>query len=186
MIHRLKNISTITTGIYSKTTSTSNVYYIQARDFDSNYNLLDNLEPSVILSPNIEKHLLAKGDVIFASKGFDRFAFVFNNEVTPAVPSSIFMTIRKLNTNIISSDFLAWYLNHPNTQLYFARIAKGSVIPSINKKMIGDLEIEIPSINKQKQILRIDLLRKKEIEITNQILKLKSILLNQKLLNVLN
>ena len=185
MIYKLKDISKITTGIYSKTTSTSSVYYIQARDFDGNYKLFDNLEPSVAMSANIEKHLLTKGDILFASKGFDRFAFMYNNEIAPAVPSSIFMAIRKLEINIILPEFLVWYLNHPKTQLYIDRIAKGSVIPSINKKMIGDLEIKIPSINQQKQILRIDLLRKKEIEITNKILKLKSTLLDQKLINVL-
>ncbi|MDZ7743754.1 MAG: hypothetical protein U5Q03_18975 [Bacteroidota bacterium] len=100
---KLKDIAKITTGVYRKASSAGDVFNLMARDFDNYGNLKPDREPSIILNENIEKHFLSKGDILFASKGFDNFAYIFNEEVKPAVASSMFLILKKLKQDINSS-----------------------------------------------------------------------------------
>ena len=182
----IKNIAKLTTGVYSKTSSMGDVYYIQGRDFDQYGRLKSNLRPSVIRSNTIEKHILSYGDVLITAKGFDHNAISYKCEVAPAVASSMFILIRDIDQNVVLSDFLVWYLNHPNTQAYLARMAKGTALPAINKKIIGNLEVPIPSLEKQKIIMHIGSLRIREKQLKNDLVAMQETLINQQLLNALN
>ncbi len=181
MVSKIKNIANITSGIYAKPYSTGEVYYIQARDFN-NYGLLKTELESVLLwDGTTEKHFLMDGDVIIASKGFDNFSATYRSQVTPAVASSIFLVIRNIDQSKILPEYLSWYINHPDTQKFLKRMSKGTNLPSLNKKIIGDLEIEIPSIRKQELILKISELRIREKQLKDNIEELKENLLIQQL-----
>ncbi|MCF8234714.1 MAG: restriction endonuclease subunit S [Bacteroidales bacterium] len=182
---KLKDIAKITTGIYRKASSAGDVFNLIARDFDKYGKLKPDREPSIILNESIEKHFLSKGDILFAAKGFDNFAYVFNEEVKPAVASSMFLVLKNLNRHLILPDYLAWLLNHPNTQKKFKSMARGTNLPSISKQSLGDLEIPIPNIEKQKLIIKISDLYKKELQLKDEIRKLKDKLINQKLYNTI-
>jgi hypothetical protein len=49
----------------------------------------------------------------------------------------------------------------------------GTSIVSISKSTLEDLEIKIPSIEKQKIILKIEVARKQEIKLNNKLQELK-------------
>lgn len=182
----IKDITTITTGIYTKTHSKGSVFYLQARDFDKYKTLKTNLEPNITNANSIKKHLLNKGDVLIAAKGFDNFAVMYNKDVSPAVASSIFIVLRNIDNSIIMPEFLVWFLNHPKTQLLLKKNAKGTSLPSINKKHIGEMEIPIPNIKKQKLIMEVGKLNIQEKQLHSKIQRLKETIINQQLINVLN
>ncbi|MDZ7743753.1 MAG: restriction endonuclease subunit S [Bacteroidota bacterium] len=80
---------------------------------------------------------------------------------------------------------MTWFLNHPNTQKKFKRLARGTNLPSISKQSLGDMEIPVPNIEKQKLIIKISDLYKKELQMKDEIRELKNKLVNQKLYNAI-
>ena len=186
MIKTIKDIAKITTGYYAKTHSNGDVFYLQARDFDKYKGLSPNLEPNISGSDSLVKHYLNKGDVLFAAKGFDNFAATYAGGVEPAVASSIFIVLRGIDDSIILPEYLTWFINQPSSQLHLKRISKGSSLPSINKQGIGDFEIVIPDMKIQKMVMEIGKLRDSEKQYVEEIQKLKDIVINHQLLEVLN
>jgi len=184
MIIKLKDICKISTGVYVKTDRVGDVYYLQARDFNSYNQLEDDLKPEVLGGNINKKHFLKSGDVIVAAKGVNHFVFTYNKEVTPAVASSMFIVLREFNKEKVDSGFVTWYINHPKTQRYLDRSSKGSGIPSINKSIVGDLEINLPSIDKQRLILSTDKLKIKANQLQEKIAVLKNEVLNEQLIQL--
>ncbi len=182
---KVKDISKISTGIYTKTSAVGDVYYLQARDFDEHRKLKVGLNPNISGSNAVCKHLLQKGDLLIAAKGGDFFAAVYNDEVTPAVASSMFLVLREVNQQMILSQFLAWQINHPNVQKQLTAGAKGTNLLSINKSTVGELELWAPTMDKQRAILHFEQLRNKERHLTDRITALKNKVIDQKILNTL-
>ncbi|WP_338360074.1 restriction endonuclease subunit S [Yeosuana marina] len=182
---KLQNICHISTGVYVKTERIGDVYYIQARDFDKYLNLELGLKPEIYSGNINNNHYLKSGDIIIAAKGFHHFAFTFKEQVMPAVASSMFIVLRQIDRNKAIPDFITWYINHPKTQTHLSRVSKGSSLPSINKSIIGELEISIPSLEKQELILTISKLRVEESRLKECIEDLKDDLINEKLINIL-
>ena len=182
---KIKDITKISTGIYSKTSKNGEVYSLQARDFDKFRVLKKMIEPNTIMDKSIEKHFLKENDVLMAAKGNDFFASVYEKQVYPAVASSMFLVLREVDQSYISSEYLAWYVNQPNIQKFLNSLAKGTNLPSINKKILGDLEVEIPDQLTQNIVLKINLLRTKEKQLLGQLEELKDKLINEQLINTL-
>ena len=180
----ISNLCEINTGVYEKPTVGGMVYYIQSRDFNDYLEFNDNIVPELQESPKFKKHYLQKGNILIAAKGGNYFAVVYNGEVSPAVASSTFIVLRELNEAKVLPGFLAWFLNHPKTQLYFSAHAKGSNIPYISKNLIMELEIELPSLEAQKWVLKIYQLRLCEKKLVEKIESLKETIINEKLIRV--
>lgn len=181
---KLKDIVKITSGLFSQTHTGAEIYYLMARDFDNNFHLKQNIEPRISDSEKLNKHLLTNGDILFAAKGNNLFAAVFEGEVSPAVASSVFLVLRLKNG--IEPHFIAWYLNHPETQKLLWNLSTGSSIPSINKSSLAEVEIPIPDLKIQQKIVQFEKLRLKEKEIKRELNKLQEELLNYQLLNIVN
>lgn len=184
MLIKIRDICEISTGVYVKTQRVGDVFYFQARDFDKYKNLDENIKP-VVLSHSIkEKHFLQFGDVIIAAKGLDHFAFTYKDQIKPAVASSMFIVLKKIDENKVLPNFISWYINHPKIQAFLIVSSKGSGIPSINKNTIGDIKINLPSIKKQRLIIAINDKKKREKQLKEQIDDLKETLLDQQLINL--
>jgi len=54
---KLNAIADIHSGVYSNTITNGDVYYFQARDFDENRQLVNNLTPTLNFSENLKKTL---------------------------------------------------------------------------------------------------------------------------------
>lgn len=184
MTARLNEICSIGSGVYQKPGSHCEVYYLQARNFDQHFNLKEDIKPVLSSSEQLIRHFIHKGDVLVASKGNDNFAVAFGEEVKPVVASSMFLVLREIDRKLIFPEYLAWYINHPSTQDLLCLLAKGTNLPSINKKILGNLEIEIPSLKKQQLILKVSALRLRERQIKDKLEELEEKQLNQQLLKV--
>jgi restriction endonuclease S subunit len=183
---KLGEFATINSGVYSSTIQAGDVYYLQARDFDSERKLIDSLSPVLTYSKSIESHFLTKGDVLIVVKGVSFLAAVYHEECSPAVASSVFSVVRIKDEKNVLPEYISWFINLPQTQNHLLAQSKGSAIPSINKKVLLDLIVPVPSIQKQKLILKIAQLREKEKNLYKKMNKLKEIKLNQLIINSLN
>lgn len=182
----LKHISSIQTGVFAKPTAEGEVIYLQAKHFDESGLLSTTLHPDLMTDRISDKHLLIKGDVLFAAKGTKNFAAVYNIEM-PAVASTSFFVIRLEEgfKDKISPEFLAWLINHPEAQVFLKGQAMGSSIASISKGVLEKLEISIPTIKTQELILNISKLRTKEIKLKQQIEVLRDKQIQQQVLNAI-
>lgn len=184
----LAYIANIQTGIYALPVKTGKVVYLQAKHFNENGILLDAVEPELPFNPQTEKHLLNDGDIIFAAKGSKNFAAKYENKNGPSVASSTFLVL-KINDEFrekISPDYLCWFLNHTKTQELIKATARGSSMISISKTALQELEITIPTMEKQNLIVKIHALQNAELRIMNQIQKLKEQYTQQLLLTAIN
>lgn len=186
MKQRLGDIATITSGIYSKFGQSGTAIYLQANFFNGAGQLEKYIRPNLVLNKQTEKHLLNEGDILFASKGTKNFAVSIKNKMGACVASSIFLVLRIKNDlpKIVLPEFLVWFLNHPQNQTYLKSKAIGTGLPSISKKVLEDMEITLPKISTQQNIIIIDELRKREKQLKNKIETLREKQIQQLLHNL--
>ena len=107
---------------------------------------------------------LMKGDVIFAARGARNYAALIDQSRERIVSSPHFYIIRIKNQSLLP-EFLVWQLNQKPLQNYFDRSAEGSLTKSVRRSVLENAEINIPMLQKQKQILGLHntLLREKQL-----------------------
>lgn len=181
---KLSNIAKVHSGIYAKPELEGNVYYVQARHFDHQHQFNKNVKPDLKADGKIERHFLQPGDVLVAAKGNDHFAVEYKGIIKPAVASSMFIVIKPKSNSVLPS-FITWFINQKKTQNVLADVSKGTALPSITNSDLGNIEIPVPTIEKQKLILQIYDLYLKENEILNQIHSLREQQIVQKIINAL-
>jgi restriction endonuclease S subunit len=178
-------IATITSGIYAKPGFEGEVYYLQASHFNEQHQFDFSVKPNLILTDPIRKHLLKHGDILIAAKGNDNFAVVCKGKLEFAVASSVFMVIKVTEPENVLPEYLAWFINHPQTQQQLHISSKGSSFPSIAKSDIEEITLPIPSIKKQQHLIYLYELFQKQLQIKKRIITLNEKLFHQQLLNTL-
>jgi len=172
MQSKLSKIATIQTGVYAKPSHHGDAIYLQSRHIDSSGDFDKNLQPDITLDDRTSKFILKSGDLLFTAKGYKNISVIYESKLGLAVASSTFFIIR-VNNNVVTPEYLSWFLNHPRTQKYLKAQAKGASPPSISIGTLEELQIEVPDIAAQQEILRVHSLRKKEASIIQQIEVLK-------------
>lgn len=176
MYIKLRDIASVRSGIYLKELPKGDAVYLQIKDFDG-LKLADNqLKQTVILS-DASNHLLREGDLLFAAKGTSNFCVKYPLEIGNAVASSAFFVI-KINSNKVLPDFIAWFLNLPNTLALLRSRSVGSSIPSITKGMLEELSLNLPDIQTQKKIVEFNKLQIRETELFSAISQNRTLLNN--------
>jgi restriction endonuclease S subunit len=178
------DISTVQTGFFTKPLGEGDVIYLQVKHFNELGQLQSALHGDLLSAYISEKHLLKDGDVLFAAKGSKNFAAVFENHNEPAVASTSFLVIRLTDKKVLP-QYLAWFLNSHATQTLLKSQAIGTSIPSISKHVLENLEIAVPSIEKQKAILQITKLRNKEKSLKQEIETLREKQIQQQIINAI-
>jgi len=179
--HLIKDIATTQTGLFARPSEIGEAVYLQSKYFDDNGILKYELIPDLPLNQISDKHILRDGDVLFSAKGTKNFATVYECKYNVAVASTSFFVLRTIGSNILP-EYLSWFLNNPQTQRLIKDKARGTDIPSIRKTDIEDLEIPLPSIEKQRLIAELSNLAKKETELRVQLTDLKKKIVEQKIL----
>ena len=177
---KLNNIATIQTGVFAKTTPNPDALYLQQSDFDSRGELRDTAQPTI--ATDNPKHLLAAGDLLLASKGNNNICVIVPEIEQKCVASPSFLVIRLRDKSAILPEFVAWYLNLPTVQNTLAAQARGTSIMSISKATLGELEIPIPPIERQKKYIELSKLQKREQQLYATIAERRRQILDYKMI----
>ena len=177
---KLNNIATIQTGVFAKTTPNPDALYLQQSDFDSGGELRDTAQPTI--ATDNPKHLLTAGDLLLASKGNNNICVIVPEIEQKCVASPSFLVIRLHDKSAILPEFVAWYLNLPTVQNTLAAQARGTSIMSISKATLGELEIPIPPIERQKKYIELSKLQKREQELYKTIAERRKQILDYKMI----
>lgn len=179
---RLLELAEIFSGIYAKNVPTGDIACLQVKDL-----LMSSPETTaahIDYTPKMANYILRKGDLLFAGKGTTYLCQVFNFDML-AVPSTTLYSIR-LRSDIISPEYLCWYMNHPSIVALIKTAQAGSSTPLIHKPTLENLEIIIPDKKTQQLVVNLSNLQKQEEHILKEIAVKRRQITNQLLINVLN
>ena len=179
---QLKNIATIQTGVYIKPSPNSDTLYLQLSDFDKDGNFIDRIVTYVSIPEKNNKHLLSSKDLLFAAKGNKNICIITPETNKTCVASPSFIVIRIKDKEKILPEYVAWYLNSLFIQKLLQNNALGSAIKSITKNVLEDLEIPIPSVERQKAYIALDQLQKQEQNIYKIIAEKRKQILDYKMI----
>lgn len=180
---KLNTIVNISSGINERKNPQGTIYYLGASDFIEDHTINPLIEPSLIPSSKLEKHFLTKDDVVVLAKGHHGFiAHTITDNSKLMVASSVFMVLRNADSSVLPS-YIAWYINLKSTQNELKGFSRGTALPAINRTILGALEIDVPELNIQKNIVALDDLKKQESKLTLQLDRLKNNHLEQLLKN---
>lgn len=178
---KLGDIAQIVSGVYAKESPTGEIACLQVKDLT-----MPSPETSVShieYTAKLNNYLLKKGDLLFAGKGSTYLCEIFDLNIK-AVPSTTLYYIRP-DTNIVSAEYLRWYLNHPSIVAKIKTAQVGSGTPLIHKPTLEQLMIIVPDLETQRKIVEIAGLQKREKEIMESIAAKKMQITSQILFNEL-
>ena len=178
---KLKNIAELYSGVYLKGSPMGKIACLQVKDLLMSFP--DTTATYIEYVPKLDNYLLKKGDLLFAGKGTTYLCVVFDFKF-PAVPSTTLYSI-KLRSDIISPEYLCWYLNHPSVVAAIKTAQAGTGTPIIHKPTLENLEIIVPDHDTQRRIVELSSLQKREKEILEAIAEKRMQITNQILINEL-
>ena len=109
-----------------------------------------------------EHHLAQRGDLVFRSRGSLTTAAVLLEDPGKAVVAAPLLRIRVTKKDLVLPEYLNWYISQRDAQIFLTSRAKGTVQKMISKQAIEDLEVALPSLEKQKNILELAMLSARE------------------------
>jgi len=86
-----------------------------------------------------------------------------------------FYVIRVQHTKILPS-YLAWFLRTTKAATHFALRRKGTLVQNVQLKDVLELELPLPSIEKQQSIIELDALLMQERELAERLADLNQLL----------
>ena len=109
-----------------------------------------------------EHHLAQKGDLVFRSRGQITTAAILLENPGKAVVAAPLLRIRIAKPDKILPEYLNWYISQRDAQIFLASRAKGTVQKMISKQAIEDLEVYLPTLKQQKNIVELAKLSARE------------------------
>jgi type I restriction enzyme S subunit len=140
--------------------------------------------------PSRAKRIINQGDILYSSVRPNLKGYVYINDViVNGIASTGFAQIRVKNTNIILSKYLYYIMTTDFITNELVSKAKGAQYPAVSFDDFENIEISIPSIKRQKEIIEycennVNLIKLLEKEIEQNKLEAKLFLSN--IINIQN
>lgn len=178
---RLKDIATIQTGIYLKSSPSPDTYYLQVNDFDEDGALRPMVEPTTSVAPRATHHLLTANDLLLAAKGGKNFCATAPTQIGPCVASPSFLIIRIDDPTRVLPEYVCGFLNLPATRQLLTAQSKGSAIVSLSKSDLEEVEIPLLPLERQRICIALIRLQRREQTLYTAIAELRKQIMDYKL-----
>jgi len=154
-VKKISEFSTIKYGYTAKSSFEFNgPKYLRITDIQNN-NVDWALVPNCVISDDeISKYKLKEGDIVFARTGATTGKSYLINEVKNSVFASYLIRVQIIDESILSK-YLYLFFQSESYWLQIQSGISGSAQGGVNAKKLGDMSLPIPSINEQKQIVKI-------------------------------
>ncbi len=139
-------------------------------------------DPKEAVKPD---HYLRPGDILFPNRGTRTTAHVFDLPDKNVVVGAQFFVIRPESTDILP-EYLAWYLRTDVAAQHFQLRRKGTLVQTIQRMDIGELEVPVPDLERQRIIVELADLGVQEREISVRLAELRTTLLQRQLLSAVH
>ncbi len=177
----IKEIADVQIGYQSrgkiKTDETGNWRIIQIKDIDED-NKLDT-EHVYRITPKSppEKYQVTNRDVLFISKGSRNVATAIDRDINYFIAAGYFFILRPKFNNILP-EYLAWYINQKPAQDFIKQNKRGTRMPVMPKGVFQKLKVDIPTMETQEAIIRLNELRREEARLVAEIQEKRSAMVN--------
>jgi restriction endonuclease S subunit len=170
---KIKELATVQMGWSFRsrleTSEYGGVAVIQMKDLlDDNTVGCDNLV-TINMETLKDHHLAQKGDLIFRSRGQLHTAAVLLKDPGKAVIAAPLLRIRVIHQEKVFPEYLSWYINQSDAQIFLTSRARGSLQKMISKQDIEDLEITFPSLKTQADIIELFSLSARELSLIREL-----------------
>jgi hypothetical protein len=151
-----------------ETDAEGDVAVIQMKDIDD-ANLLHPEGLARIQMPDLkDRHLVQEGDLLFRSRGVTNSAALVGGGLGRAVLAAPMLLIRP-KTEVVEPAYLQWFINHPATQAVLAGQAAGTAVKMIGKRVLDDLQVVLPPLEKQRLIVEVARLASREVALLEEL-----------------
>ena len=189
-IYSLKEIADIRTG-YSFRSKLEpdvdgNALVVQLKELSEKNTIDISTAVRINMSDISENYLLQKGDLVFRSRGMDSTAAIMDIDSDNIILSAPFQRIRLHDAMAIMPQYLLWYINSKEAQVYFSTNKTGTSVSMISTAVLAELPVAVPVLEIQKKIVDISILSEKEIELQEELIRKKRLLTETVLLKTLD
>ena len=127
----------------------TDIRYIRITDIDDYGNLLDDWKTAGTIN---SKYLLEENDVLFARSGSVGRAFVYKSELGKAIFAGYLIRF-KFDPEKVNPSFVLYYSFTKIYKLWLQSIQRTAAQPNVNSKEFQSLEIPLPPLDIQNQIV---------------------------------
>ena len=164
MKYKLKDIALVQTGLSFRSRiepdADGNVAVIQMRDLTEDNKLDCRNLTTVNINDLNEHHLVQCKDLVFRSRGKTTTAAIIDQEPGRAVVAAPLFIIRATSEKLLP-EYLYWFINLSSSQAFLHSRATGTAMTVVGKSALDALEIPLPNLETQEQIVALaDLLNK--------------------------
>jgi restriction endonuclease S subunit len=121
--------------------------------------------------PQIERHLLKKGEIIMVNKGVRFSTFLYDGVVPNVIATTAFYVITP--SEYLMPEYLYWYLNQEEAKTYLTDNTQGSVIPTITKSVLMQLPVPLIPLATQNSILEFLKRSRTEVDLLKELIQKK-------------
>ena len=125
-----------------------------------------------------DRYLLKRGDLLVQARGSRNPAGLVSVD-SPAISAPGLHALRPHPEDILP-EYLYWCLNHPKIQSALAEVAQGSHAPFISKQTLMKVQIPVPRLTVQHNIVHVNQLRQSERKFAEQLAAARDELANEK------
>lgn len=100
-----------------------------------------------------EHHLVRKGDMVMRSRGLMTTSAIVLEEPQNIVVASPLLRIRIENPDRVLPEYLNWYINQRDAQAFLHSRSIGTAQKMIGKEALDELEVFVPDLSRQKNIV---------------------------------
>ncbi len=120
-------------------------------------------------SRSVKKYRVRSGDVLFVSRGIRNHAILLESVPEKTVATATFYILHPHEN--IDSGYLAWCLNQASIQARIAQVRTGAGTPIVQRKIFADIQIPVPSMDKQKQLAALGNLMTQEQQLRQKLVE---------------
>jgi restriction endonuclease S subunit len=161
-----------------------NIAVIQMKDLTTENRVNISNLTRIYLGEMKPRHLVKNKDIIFRSRGLDTTAAILDNDIEAAIVAAPLLKIRVKSSQVLP-EYLNWLINQNSSQAYFAKCRGGTIQTMISKQVLDNLEVIIPTWEKQWSIMRLAKLANKEQQLIQQLAARRKIYINKILMQLI-
>lgn len=116
--------------------------------------------------PVSPQHFVAHDELLFCSRAFHWAACVPGDIGEPLLAVAPLFILRP--ASVVLPDYLAWCVNRAQSRSYFDREAVGTGVKMITKNVLMNLQLELPALAAQRQIVAAAACAQRELALSLQ------------------
>ena len=154
---RLGDIASVQTGYSFRSAveydKAGSVRVIQMRDLGDDHTVQVDRLGCVDMDASPSQQVFV-GDVILRSRGDVATSAIVSTDPGRAVVAAPLLRIRVSDPRV-AAEYLNWFINQPPAQAYLSKNAEGSNVKMITKRTLEELEVELPPLERQREIVEL-------------------------------